>query len=856
MTVALFIEKPDIEGQKGAECRVGESGKRRVRHDAAAILLKGVVVICFGVVGPQALATPIKAEKSVKVALNSTQDKTKPDSLMVASQAVGVGGDTPAGQGDSDSQATSQASMRETKSEIRRPSARRRRKPKMAGIPTGSQTVVVQSSEPDAASVAQQAQGAKGPGASVAQQTVAADDTQDVEAAQQEGEDVNSPGAIARRKAEAAQGDDRKYRMAPIKWGGAITETVGWRRTHIQSVSWLPGSVSGPGSDGNELYHLQTAEIGAQTFILHPWVATVSGRLGVMISGQRDIAHHYGQRQNGLIGGGALSLFSTSRFPFSMSFDATDTRNGEDISNNDARMKALSLSQSYRPLFGPALYTLNYDRNYSVYQNVARYNVNTQQITNYSELSSTTSILRGAYSTQLGAKYDQPFSLSAEHVSNTMSYTGSAVGGGEATDRILASHMYMPEDSLLTLRSRADFFQRKIPGSLSNNLMLGVGGDWQPEDLDNPLIVYGNVRLFRLHNEYRQSSNTSQSLSADVTATYPKWAYLSLTAGATMALAGSSNMSLSTSQFGRAAYQPGGIRVGQSASYSWGANAGFLNQTFGSSIFNPTVYVGANQALSSPYAFRLPGGYQTAVSASVGQVATVTVNRPNGASLALTHSGTVSWSPFFKKLLPGASLTKGVASAKLGGTAGLRNVFALSASDTHTFGRTPSHSQTLLVTASLGWLGDYLGTGATAFSANGFSSDLSLQGTWNAGKGGAAGATGGVSWGWGQSFTYDYAYSKARIFGVNGLSYGLAFKAVATPRLASGRRANLQVGQNAANVTTREARFSAYSFSLGQTLRYRIGLNEVLLTASLSDDYGINTASLFLRFRAWRKFGN
>ena len=92
------------------------------------------------------------------------------------------------------------------------------------------------------------------------------------------------------------------------------------------------------------------------------------------------------------------------------------------------------------------------------------------------------------------------------------------------------------------------------------------------------------------------------------------------------------------------------------------------------------------------------------------------------------------------------------------------------------------------------------------------------------------------------------SYNKQNVFGVRQLNYDAKFEVLAS-------RNNQSSNLSSPNLPNLEARYPV-SYSLIQHLIYRVGMNELRLTGSLDDKYGVKNALLLLQFRAWRTIGN
>jgi hypothetical protein len=743
-------------------------------------------------------------------------------------------------------------------------STQRRRRPKMASVPSGSQIIAQpeNTSQPSEsvppviqqAGIEEKAEPTTVTGASVAQPAEAegGNNTQPSLAENGEqgtGED-NSPGAIARRKAEYAA--NKRYKLAPIFWRGTVFEEVAKIKTRF-SGSLGPSSPIGVNVPmeraSGGLSHTQGVKVGVSSYILAPWVAEVGGKLGVVgVSSRPDgggIIH-----SNRIIGGARLALFKQSRFPFHANFDVKDSRGDgrgiETVNTADSVSKILNLYQSYRPRKGPSRYKLRYYYTNNDYQR----NFTNNALEQSTIRSSTNSFLSGNYSTRLGRKLDSPLFVNGSHQTSSVSSESAPYGSNAnvsyTRDIINANNVYAPEDSLLTLISSGTFFQVKNPdGYRSRSLQLQTHATWQPEALDNPLVLRGGAQYSLLQNQTPYGSSNVNLLKANILATYNKWSRVSLSGGGTVTAVNSNGVSsLITTQFGNVSYNFPKIRI-SGGSYIRAAKAGFLNEISASSSRFTSHLAASHQLTQSRNSLF---GYRARYTTTLAQSLAIQT-APYGNIGTLSHSATLTWVPLgLRQRLPGTyNVTKGVRERSAGQT-NFISLVRLSASDSRTFGIQSHHNQSFGLTAVAGGGGAYNAT-ASGYGGN---AGLTIEFARSTNGTSSGGITGYASWGWLHRLVYTYNYRKRKVWGIKGLDYRLLFKANLDPRLRTQTSGNFQSSNFQAGTET----YLGYGTSLTQGLQYRIGFNEILLVAYLGDNYGLKTASLFLRFRAWRNFGN
>jgi hypothetical protein len=857
--------------------------REQFHENAATWLLKWGTLLCFGM-GCQRVALAMPADiplsgemaklglaaGAAKAAANFAQEDPSPARLNAADNKLAQA-DYTGGAILDDITSSPQAIPQESINTDRQPSiSHRRRRPRMAGVPPGLQTAEPPP-EPDTAQILSSGQQVEKTGISIkvpmespaASQAVSksrlSEVAEEVELAP-ETDNLETPGEIARRKAVKAQGlVARKYRLAPIKWGGTITETAGFRRT--TTLASAGGSVLNPTAtsrlDTQSIYHIQTVMVGAETYVMQPWIATVRGRVGVL-TGTQGIPQstNNDQRKTSWFGGGDLALFNRSRFPSVVKLDVTDNRDtmntADSVDTSNIVSKKLSMNQLYRHPDEITNYDVTLERENTTYQSLASFYAGRAAIDSTSTSQSNVTRLFGDYSTKLGRKHDQPFYVNVSHSNFANSVPGQSSMSSRA-DFIGARHTYMPDDSLLTLNSYANLFSSSQVGNTSRSLLAGSRATWQPESEEIPLVVRGGGQIFTAHNDNGLALNKTQSLSGDVAFNYGAWVDRRLSGGGTLARTTSGGVtSFSTTQYARGDYYPGVIRFG-TANYSRYFDVGFNRQTYnyyGSN--NLSIYGDASHTLNNRYSFNL-FGYNSTITPSVGQSLNARTDQINGNSETLRHNASVVWSPSLTKRYRGDRINKGEVRESSDGNAGLRGLLGVNGYDVRVFGRTPSHTRTLALTAGLTGLGNY----AARASGYGASGDLTVNAIYQ-GNQKSVDATANARWG--TQYNYNYKINKPSFLGVKGLNYFLTLNAYANTNVAALRRQAMASGNSTAasnNAALTSSGYGVgYSVLLNQGLRYRIGQNEALVTATLADNYGIKTTSLFLQFRAWRNFGN
>ncbi|MES1981642.1 MAG: hypothetical protein V4443_04105 [Pseudomonadota bacterium] len=652
-----------------------------------------------------------------------------------------------------------------------------------------------------------------------------------------------------------------KYKIAPVRWQGTLSETVGWLRSSISQ-----------GGTSTVFQNVQTVGVSASSFIVQPWLATVKGHFGLVhgTSNLSNVSESDHTNTTKLNGGGDLSVLAQSRYPFTASFNISDSRVQQDggivsSSLNDYVNKQLSLTQYYTPPSGYSNFFAGYDRN----------------ITNYDLLGSdTASTLTGRYATKFGSAHDQPFTLEA---SRSVQRTYALIGA-RTTNNITATHLYMPPESLLTLRTVASAYSVSQPMFSSTDTMdsrykqINTTGTWQPEAENIPLVVTGNAFAYSSDTEIGGvTTNTTRSVGTGVAATYKFSNPLTLVAGASVAKtniegnATASTSVLTTREYAIASYRPAAIKLGQYSYYNWYGEGGVDNQTSTPAATtaqpsNRTIYAEGNHSLSTPFTFKW-----SSLTTSLNQGLRVQTDQISGNNETLNHSADIQWRFGVSETLPSVTgrradqdgagtfdfegrqqftaetreRSPSVSSSRLssGGGVGIFDRLGVNYQDTRVYGAYPAHYQAVRLTAGI--------AGAAAYSISGYGAqgDVSLSATRQANGPFTTDAEARISWAYG----YAYKYRKGDVLGVRGLRYEMELRASMGLYAATGASTQYGSQYTLPGYLSRRYPFSA---AWVQALVYRIGQNEALVSGSLANQYGIKSASLFFQFRAWRNFGN
>ncbi len=482
------------------------------------------------------------------------------------------------------------------------------------------------------------------------------------------------PAVIEEPRVEPAQAT---FVRAPIAWGGDVSESL--RRQKLQ-----PGQSS--------MQHVQAVNLRAATYIWQPWLAQVSGGVGVV-----NAKTVYGTNTNdklGLNGRGALSLVPYSRFPFSASYYLNDNRSGTGtyapVTDVQSNSTGFALQQRYRPESGVSSSVASYNRDRTRLQRItatgdidklnsrlhlqhdyhlpgspSRYGVG------YDRRTSSAGVTGIGIFTGLKVNYSTRFKQQTVDLSslNTQNeYAEESLHFNSVSLR----HAYRP-DALFSVTTSAIASQSKSLSLSSGsadigNLQFDSSSSWQPDE-ELPFYVFGSLRIFDSSYDSGAASITSQSRLASASVSYNASANMVYGLRETIAQTRSDTSSSVTTLTGvNAAYTSDYTKVGK-ATYNWTANGALDYQTDSAADSNWIVLAGAGHGLRLPYTLD-----KGELDFNVHQSLVVKNDAIFGQNTTLSHTGGVTW-----RTIVGDS-TSGAMSFSVG--------------DIHTYGATPTHLQT------------------------------------------------------------------------------------------------------------------------------------------------------------------
>lgn len=460
-----------------------------------------------------------------------------------------------------------------------------------------------------------------------------------------------------------------KWGLAPIRWHGLLATDL-----RAFSVAGQP----------RRMQLVDSANFIANSYIWQPWFAQLQGSLGLVRSkdhgGTGSLGSSGSASSHSVTGGGTVSLFPVSRFPFQGHFESSDSRASGQFTGNDTTTRKLGLRQSFRTVDGNTNYNASFDRNSLNSDSFGR---------------DTVDVLTGGMSRSFGL---HGLELNANHTRNTRSRSDES---SEFT-RLGARHSYRPQP-LLSVESLASYSGSNLKlasGSGLNQtrsqfLQLNSFGSWRPEE-DHPLYLTGSARYFQSMADGGGASGDVRSLGVNVAGLYTYNRNLSGSASAGLAQTQTSASAggLITTQGLGLTYVADPRRFGE---FTYSVNAG-------ATAANQTGLQGGRYSLGGTAGHGLTRNYlltpQQTVTLNVNQNLGTVYDSVAQSTQSLGHNASLAW-----RLASGQSMTA---------------YSALSFGDSRTQGQNSSHFQ----------LVNFQASGQLQMSRYGFgSANLTVQGT-------------------------------------------------------------------------------------------------------------------------------
>lgn len=134
----------------------------------------------------------------------------------------------------------------------------------------------------------------------------------------------------------AAQG--LHWQAPPLSWAGSVA--------YDHRIDRSAGATE-------QVQQLLTARIGASSWLVQPWLATLNGQLGLTAARSSAATPGMDSGERFVTGQGQLNLFPRSRFPFELRYEASDSRIDPNLAQTlSYTSRELALTQRYRPESG------------------------------------------------------------------------------------------------------------------------------------------------------------------------------------------------------------------------------------------------------------------------------------------------------------------------------------------------------------------------------------------------------------------------------------------------------------------------------------------------------------------------
>jgi len=284
----------------------------------------------------------------------------------------------------------------------------------------------------------------------------------------------------------------RRVQMAPLRWRGNLGFELRWTRSDA----------------GRQDQAIEFANVAAAPYLGQPWLAQVRGNIGILGSQQKGNAESTlnsiggllpGDKSVNLMGGGMLSVFPSSRFPFIATFDVSDSRAAGEAVASDYTNRQAALRQSYRTPLGDQVYAGSLEYSSMLSQSFGRDTV-----------GSLNGSMQRTWLTQL-LDVNGAFTVNRR----------SATDDGADTARLSARHSWRPNDNA-SLDSFASFSDSRLMGTTDSFTRFGQMnsfGTWRPDD-ESPLLVTGGLRASDATFGVGTGTATSRTVGANTAVSY------------------------------------------------------------------------------------------------------------------------------------------------------------------------------------------------------------------------------------------------------------------------------------------------------------------------------------------------
>lgn len=356
--------------------------------------------------------------------------------------------------------------------------------------------------------------------------------------------------------------------FAPARWGGSLgLEFLSQMPDASRRRDVLAGSV----------------RLHAASHFWKPWYAQVQGTVTALVSGERGGEEGPGGAQSGnsasLSGGGTLTIFPASRFPFLASIHSTDSRASGDYASSDFRNTRASVRQTWRDPLGTETWVGAFDHS---------------------------AITSEAFGRDTVSQFDLRYlgTRDPHRADAVLNYSRNRQPGGAGSDilRAYASHLYAPAPEIW-VSSLANLSESSFPGAAGGGFTQRIGqlstqAVWRPA-ADDRLVLTGGGRVFANQFLRGDGDGTAHSLSGNAGASYAFSEEATVNASLSATRLGGAGTSADLVTFGSAGatYTSRPVDLGPLA-WSLGASAQATHQAGGPEPSRTAAMVQADQQLS------------------------------------------------------------------------------------------------------------------------------------------------------------------------------------------------------------------------------------------------------------------
>ncbi len=415
---------------------------------------------------------------------------------------------------------------------------------------------------------------------------------------------------------------EKRYGMAPIRWGGEIGYSRRKQRPEDRAAVTT------------NVYDLS---LQAASYILQPWIAQINGRITLALVGSETEAESGGKRttdSTAVSGALGASIFPLSRFPLLLTFSVSDSRSESTFITKTRRSYRFSAVQQYRPVRGRWSATGSYDWD----------RVDTDD-------GGTDTIHR------LGGSYRWSDDKQQVDIQSTFSQNEREDSFSSQSFVANGNHSIRPSDQVSINSTATMLYDKRGDSNASSSelrsLQIFSAANWVP--LESPWSATASARY--AHTDSGSGSTGSDAVALNTAARYRFSRNLSGAIGLSAASTRSGGAQRTvTAQTASLSYSGDPLKLGN-FSYNWGTGAAVSNSisdensgrsfsTNASHSLNrlwlpsPTTSIGATaaQAVSYNRSTGFDSLHTTSVSNSASLTLRATPNNSSTGTFGLTYS--------------------------------------------------------------------------------------------------------------------------------------------------------------------------------------------------------------------------